>query len=208
MYALVQVDESEDPLRLEYWFKYDLQRSDYERQFPKVLCFTVPVGIGYAVFPEETDKPARLLITGKQISFEGSVIAYPEESLNGWKAGLVQTIYKAERNAHYQGGLDRKVRLNTPYGPLMDGRSAPFYGPPVEPHNGKFSVYEDDEPNFEMPLKFGPNGADLERTSGEDHFCTFFVLAREQDKSIIELSRVRWRIVWDGTVTKLSITAS
>ena len=209
--ATILVDQDAEPLVLEYQFAYTILRGDRDTGYHLAQKYTVPGydKIGYAICPAEENKPARLWITGTKICFEGTITGKPETSLQEWKAGLLQTIYKCERNAHYQRAVDqravdRKIRLSMVWGPLMDGRCAPFYGTPEKLQNGKFRVAENDAPNFEMPLKFGPENLPLDKTSGEDCFCTFLVLVRVRDKSIIELSRISWTVSWGGTYSEVA----
>ena len=149
--------------------------------------------------------PDRLWITGTKISFAGRILANAGQNLGEWKAGLIQSIYKSERDARYQDGSVRRFRLNTAFGPLKDGEpNTPFYGGgPQEGEDRIWMVNEEDAPNFKVPAQYGPNKSMLTETFGMDCFCTFLVLARERDKSIIELSRVRWQISWEGNFDPL-----
>ena len=152
-----------------------------------------------------TTLPDRLWITGTKISFAGRILANAGQNLGEWKAGLIQSIYKSERNARYQDGSVRRFRLNTAFGPLKDGEpNTPFYGGgPQEGEDRIWMVHEEDAPNFKVPAQYGPNKSMLTETFAMDCFCTFLVLARERDKSIIELSRVRWQISWEGNFAPL-----
>src|SRR3546814_4129046 len=84
------------------------------------------------------------------------------------------------------------------FGPLTDGWSAPFYGPPEAFTGQSVDLYEDDAPNFQLPLAFGPNTSMLEGTSGQDEFSTYLALARESDKTIITLGAIAWTVDWTG----------
>ena len=164
------------------------------------------INIGRRVPPPAPPAPAPpapaefLWITGIKISFVGRIAASMGQNLGDWKAGIIQSIYKSERNSRYQDGSVRKFRFNTAFGPLKDGEpKTPFYGKgPQKCTNGNWTVEEDDAPSFRVPAQFGPNNSKLTETFGMDCFCSFLVLAREGDKSIIELSRIKWQVNWDG----------
>jgi hypothetical protein len=196
--------------KLVYQFTSRVVRSDYgEGRFSNGWQKTVPgTQIAYVIVPAFTVKkkltaqvkPGQLVITGKEIVFEGRISGVPRLDLPNWKAGVLQTIYKSERIARYEGGFNRIVRLNTNNGPLADQEEgdAPFACDRKEPIRGTYIISTHDAPNFDMPLYAGLGNAKLQSTSGEDSFCTFLVLVREQDKSIIELSRISWKISWEG----------
>lgn len=161
--------------------------------------------------PAPAPPPARpaadtLWITGVKMFFEGRITALPPwKKFGDWKAGFIQSIYKSERHARYQDGSVRKFRMNTTWGPLKDGDAdTPFYGNGTAARHGRtWTVTANDAPNFKVPMQFGPNQSRLTETYGNDCFCTFLVLARERDKSIIELSRVQWQISWEGRYDQL-----
>ncbi len=181
--------------KLVYEFTSRVMRSDYgEGRFSNGWQKTVPgTQIAYVIVPAFTVKkkstaqvkPGQLVITGKEIVFEGRISGVPRLDLPNWKAGVLQTIYKSERIAHYEGGFNRIVSLNTNNGPLADQEEgdAPFACDRKEPIRGTYIISTHDAPNFDMPLYAGLGNAKLQSTSGEDSFCTFLVLVREQDKS-------------------------
>jgi hypothetical protein len=223
--AMIRVDPDLPSVGLEYFFNYNLEQSDQAKGQSEYRIYKVPPDykITYAIkFPPppiaaSTSRPAPkfrgmmgqraplgpaefLWILGLKICFDGRITAYTRQDLGDWQAGLIQSIYESERNSRYTDGSVRQFRMNTAFGPVKDGDAgSPFYGdgPHKLKHTG-WVVKEDDAPNFKVPAQFGPNNSTLTETFGMDCFCTFLVLVRERDKSIIELSRIKWQINWDG----------
>ena len=155
----------------------------------------------YSIRPVEGKRLAESLwIHVREISFTGRINVV-DGWMPGWKAGIIQSIYKSERNGHYENGAGRLFRLNTGFGPLKDGMEDELFyvntAKDLKP--GLTTVSGGDEPNFELPLVM--NGNKLLRTEGEDQFCSFLAIARESDKSVVILSSIAWDISWDGQFT-------
>lgn len=202
MLAMINVPGDAAPLTISYGMSYDIRASPLARGYPTADKFKVPGHkITYAIRPKEDWEPASLWITGQEIEFTAHV---NNEGVTGqldaWQAGFIQTIYTLERNGRYANGVERRLRLDNSFGALTDGTEPPFYAAPKAFGPGMDGVHlkASDAPNFRLPLKYGPQDALLSRTSGSEVFCTFLVLVREHDKSIIELARLDWDIDWGG----------
>ena len=199
--TVIVLDTNEPPLNVEYTFTYELEASDLSDAYLLMPTYQVGNTIKYAIrtMDYETEHP-KLWITGTEISFDARVLNLGNpNALAEWKAGFIQSIYKSDRDAHYAGNLHRRFKLDTSFGPLMDGSAPPFYKTP-KAFVGKEKVHVtmSDAPNFRVPVVYGPNNAQLQRTSGLDYFCTFLALARERDKSIVTLASAAWIIDWGG----------
>jgi hypothetical protein len=190
------------PLTISYQMTYERRVSDLSDRYPNIPKWQVPGHkIGYTIRPREEWEEESLWITGTEIEFTAHVhnVGVPGQ-LDGWQAGFIQTIYRLERNGHYQNGVVRRLRLNTTFGPLTDGQAPPFYSDPEKfgPLRDSVHFNATDAPNFKLPLEYGPQHSLLLGTSGVEVFRTFLVLAREWDKSIVTLARLDWRIIWGG----------
>ena len=158
----------------------------------------------YVIRPQRESKkkvnPPALWITGQRICLKAHVEDKSETGrLVGWTAGFVQSIQESTRNAHYDNGEMRKIRLNTAAGPLKDGQEdSIFYTDGKMVSKKSFNIRMDDAPNFEMPLAYGPTRAKLATTSGCDKFSSFPVLVK--GRVIVALARVDWEVNWAGTV--------
>lgn len=145
-------------------------------------------------------KPPALWITGQCVYLKAHIEDRSETgNLVGWKAGFVQSIRESTRNAHYDNGEVRKIRLDTTAGSLKDGQEdSIFYTDEKMVSKKSFNIRMDDAPNFEMPLEYGLTRAKLAATSGCDKFSSFPVLVK--GRVIIALARVDWEVNWAGTV--------
>jgi hypothetical protein len=148
---------------------------------------------------EKDKRPVKTLwIHPRKILFTG-LVTVDDGWEAGWKVGIIQSIFECKRNGHYEDGRDRFLKLDTSMGPLKDGEDNELFYPGSEGdlEEGLTTVSCDDEPNFELPVSI--DGKKLLRTSGRDKFRSVLALAREEDKSVVLLSSIAWRINWEGT---------
>jgi hypothetical protein len=202
MFAMINVPGDVEPLVISSQLSFSTRVSDLTSGHRELVEREVPGHpIGYAIRPQEVWEDKSLWITGTEIEFIGRVHNEGATGrLDGWTTGFIQSIYKLERNGHYDNKVVRELKLDTSFGPLTDGNAPPFYNDPKPfgPKRDSIKVEATDAPNFKLPLAYGPQHSLLKRTAGVDVFRTYLVLAREQDKSIVTLASIDWTISWDG----------
>ena len=158
--------------------------------------------LSYTLRPPMKGRGESLWITGRTMDISGRITNQGRGGeLRGWSAGFIQTIHRCERNAHYEDGLNRSIRLNTS-ACLKDGDDGTIFYPDTEQAFDDHEMLEidlEDSPNFETPMKYSSKGERLLETSGSDEFCSHLVMVR--NKTIIDLAKVRWVISWQGDVS-------
>jgi hypothetical protein len=164
----------------------------------------------YEIRPKQPGFPGSLMLISKLVTFDATVYSGgPLEVRREWQVGLLQSIVESTRTASYDNGVTRRFRLDTSSGPLSDcfTEHAPFFGEDGPESLVQYPARVDaqDDPSFWMPLEFKGSHAEaqpLVSTSGQDRFCTFLVIARERDKSVVVLTRLDWAVSWNGTFKK------
>ena len=198
MLSLLKLD---DGTIVSFTYRYDFEIKKNERPSEDAggaKYHQVPgTDIVYCTIPGSGDKPERLKLYSKEIYFSAGIyLDEPNGKLAEWQAVLNQTIYRSQRNGHFEGGIVRELRLDTSFGPLSDGGGI-CYDKPKSFVGNKVELETSDGPNWPCPTLY--KGKKLMATSGRDEFRTFLILAQKRDRSIIVLASVDWEINWAGT---------
>lgn len=202
--ALVNIGNGTAPLSLMFTLSWASSISEVGTSWTgdHIHKTTLDAELSYTLRPAMKGRGESLWITGRTMEISGRIANQGGDGeLKGWSAGFIQTIHRSQRNARYEDGFNRLMRLDTGAG-LKDGDDGTIFYPGTEEafdDNEVLKIELEDSPNFETPLKYGSNGKRLLETSGSDEFCSHLVMVR--NKTIVDLAKLRWVINWQGDVS-------